>query len=973
MAATKKSTTKKKTGSGAPQTKKTAQSAGAKSAKSKYQAELLEKEQRRRQFWALMLFALGLINVGITYIKGENLWQSLHNIQFGLISWCAYAVAPAMLAVAVLLSMGKIRSAPVTRVAQVTVLLLLLCAAAQLFSQDPLPGEKFAEVISNVYQNGLELQGGGVFSLIFAAPLMWLGQTPARVTVIVLLFVMVMLVTGLTIADLMRTAYKPVKKLEESYAGRIGERAEVQSVHTAAAFAPGKKFEYDIDIDDDLPAGPGRERQPAARPSKEPAISIGSAAVETGRAQAAVRQSKTTEQRRREEDDRPPFDPDTVGGRSVSGVQSARDRLLNASGEDAPGAWTSSPEPVFEPQEIRTQTEPVRQRPVTSDGLYMPNKVGAEDIPPVRTCDAPEEPEDDEAARSAAELDELVSRAVISDSRAYGGDGRFRVRAEGEQQAHTLPAEKKADEESVPDEPEPDDTADGQDVEDAEAEEMQELEEAKKKAVPEYVYPPIELLPEQEHPRDEDVSEELKNNAANLVDTLNSFGVQTRIINISRGPTVTRYELQPSAGVKISRITGLADDIALNLAAAGVRIEAPIPNKAAVGIEVPNKVRSGVSLREIIDSDTFRNAQSKLTAAVGLDITGRVVTADLAKMPHLLIAGSTGSGKSVCMNSFIVSLIYKASPEEVRLIMIDPKVVEFNKYNGLPHLLIPVVTDPRKAAGALGWAVSEMMNRYKLFADNGVNDIRSYNRLAEETPGMARIPQVVIIIDELSDLMMAAPNEVEDYICRLAQMARAAGMHLVIATQRPSVNVITGVIKANIPSRIALMLSSYVDSRTILDAGGAEKLLGNGDMLFHPAGSPKPTRIQGCFVSDEDVKKIVKFVSSRQEAEYDDEVLDEIEHSAVVEKGAKNAKNSNEGGGFEDEDPMLPAAIECVIEMGQASTSMLQRKLKLGYSRAGRLMDEMEQRGIVGPFEGSKSRAVLITRQQWLEMKSNMG
>ena len=394
----------------------------------------------------------------------------------------------------------------------------------------------------------------------------------------------------------------------------------------------------------------------------------------------------------------------------------------------------------------------------------MPNEVSAEDIPSVRTCDAPEEPEDDEAARSAAELDELVSRAVISDSRAYGGDGRFRVRAEGEQQAHTLPAEKKADEESVPDEPEPDDTADGQDVKDAEAEEVQELEEAKKKAVPEYVYPPIELLPEQEHPRDEDVSEELKNNAANLVDTLNSFGVQTRIINISRGPTVTRYELQPSAGVKISRITGLADDIALNLAAAGVRIEAPIPNKAAVGIEVPNKVRSGVSLREIIDSDTFRSAQSKLTAAVGLDITGRVVTADLAKMPHLLIAGSTGSGKSVCMNSFIVSLIYKASPEEVRLIMIDPKVVEFNKYNGLPHLLIPVVTDPRKAAGALGWAVSEMMNRYKLFADNGVNDIRSYNRLAEDTPGMARIPQVVIIIDELSDLMMAAPNEVEDYI-----------------------------------------------------------------------------------------------------------------------------------------------------------------------------------------------------------------
>ena len=946
MANTKKSTTKKKTASTA---KKAAQSG----AQAKYQAELQEKTQRRRQFWALMLFALGLFNLGVTYIKGENLWKSLHNIQFGLISWCAYAVAPVLLTVAVLLSLGRIRSAPATRVVQIGVLLLLLCATAQLFSETPIPEGRLADVISRVYHDGLELTGGGVFSLIFAAPLMWLGRTPARVTVLILLFVMVMLITGLTIADLMRTAYKPVKKFEESYAGRIGERGAQQDMGVKTVESrktTGERFEYDIDLDDEPPVK-NPEKPAQTRTAREPAVAIGSTARQSGGSARGAWERQPDV--KKNVADEPPFDPDTPASvRASRGAQSARDRLLNAGGDDPDDAWSSALE---QPQ----RAEPSYPRPVSSDGLYMPPEAKKEKkrVPEPQSAGA----EEDEDVRSAAELDELVSRAVISDGRVFSGDGRFRV-------TQPAPEPQKPSAETKPQQGGAAESGD-----EAEKEELEELEAAKKKAVPEYSYPSIEMLPEQEQPREEDVSEELKNNAANLVDTLNSFGVQTRIINISRGPTVTRYELQPSAGVKISRITGLADDIALNLAAAGVRIEAPIPNKAAVGIEVPNKVRSGVSLREIIDSDAFRSAKSKLTVAVGLDITGRAVTADLSKMPHLLIAGSTGSGKSVCMNSFIVSLIYKASPEEVRLIMIDPKVVEFNKYNGLPHLLIPVVTDPRKAAGALGWAVSEMMNRYKLFADNGVNDIKSYNRLADDTPGMARIPQVVIIIDELSDLMMAAPNEVEDYICRLAQMARAAGMHLVIATQRPSVNVITGVIKANIPSRIALMLSSYVDSRTILDAGGAEKLLGNGDMLFHPAGSPKPTRIQGCFVSDEDVKKIVRFVSSRQEAEYDNEVIDEIEHCAVVEKGAKNAKNGGDGGGLEDEDPMLPAAIECVIEMGQASTSMLQRKLKLGYSRAGRLMDEMEQRGIVGPFEGSKARAILITRQQWLEMKSNMG
>jgi len=482
-------------------------------------------------------------------------------------------------------------------------------------------------------------------------------------------------------------------------------------------------------------------------------------------------------------------------------------------------------------------------------------------------------------------------------------------------------------------------------------------------AIEQYHYPPMHLLNNPKPTDNHNASEELMQNAELLVDTLKSFGVHTKILDISRGPTVTRYELQPSAGVKISKITSLADDIALNLATAGVRIEAPIPNKAAVGIEVPNKRISIVNIKEMIASPKFASAKSSLSVALGKDISGETIIADVGKMPHVLIAGATGSGKSVCINSIIISLLYKASPDDVRLLMIDPKVVELGIYNGIPHLLVPVVTDPRKAAGALNWAVTEMLNRYKLFADTQVRDIRGYNKLAKASDSMKPLPQIVIIIDELADLMMAAPNEVEDAICRLAQMARAAGMHLVIATQRPSVDVITGIIKANIPSRIAFAVSSGVDSRTILDGGGAEKLLGRGDMLFSPVGSPKPSRIQGCFVDDKEVERVVQFIKDGSSAEYDAEILDEIERQAVQEK------KSGGGGDIADgADEMLPRAIECVVEMGQASTSALQRKLKLGYARAARIMDMMEERGIIGPFEGSKPRQVLITRDQWIEM-----
>ena len=491
------------------------------------------------------------------------------------------------------------------------------------------------------------------------------------------------------------------------------------------------------------------------------------------------------------------------------------------------------------------------------------------------------------------------------------------------------------------------------------------------KAEDNYVLPTLDCLAPPKVGNTANYEEELKNNATKLVDTLKSFGVETRVVDISRGPSVTRYEIQPAAGVKISRITSLSDDIALNLAASGVRIEAPIPNKAAVGIEVPNKNRATVSLRELVDTDLYKKsvAKSKLSVALGKDIAGNCMYADLAKMPHLLVAGTTGSGKSVCMNSMIVSILYNAKPDEVKLLMIDPKQVEFTVYNGIPHLIVPVVSDPRKAAGALAWAVTEMLQRYKMFSENNVRDIEGYNSICASI-GRDKLPQIVIFIDELSDLMMASPHEVEDSICRLAQMARAAGMHLVIATQRPSVDVITGLIKANIPSRLTLKTSSQIDSRTIIDSAGAEKLLGNGDMLFYPVGIAKPLRIQGCFLSDKEVENVVDFIKSQQQSEYSDDVMQEIERQAALDKKKNGGTAGQDDDPDSEADEMLPKAIEIVVENQMASTTLLQKKLKLGYARASRIIDDLEERGIIGPFEGSKPRKVLISKQQWYEMNA---
>ena len=488
---------------------------------------------------------------------------------------------------------------------------------------------------------------------------------------------------------------------------------------------------------------------------------------------------------------------------------------------------------------------------------------------------------------------------------------------------------------------------------------------------PEYKYPPIDLLKRPSNDTSGDIRSELTANAEKLVDTLRSFGVETRIINISRGPSVTRYELQPAAGVKISRITNLADDIALNLAAAGVRIEAPIPNKAAVGIEIPNKIRTSVAARELIESAEFVSAQSKVTGILGKDISGANCFMDIAKMPHVLIAGTTGSGKSVCLNSIIMSMLYKATPDEVRMLMIDPKAVEMMVYNGIPHLLVPVVSDPRMASGALSWAVTEMTHRYKILSDNGVRNLEAYNELAKKSDTLKPLPQIVIFIDELADLMMTAPNEVEDSICRLAQKARAAGMHLVIATQRPSVDVITGLIKANIPSRIALTVSNQVDSRTIIDMAGAERLVGRGDMLYYPVGVAKPIRIQGCWISDAEIEAVASFLKNGQKNDYDENIQQEIERQAAQEKGKKGGTSASAEASDGEYDELLSAAVEVVIEAGQASTSLLQRKLKLGYARAARIVDQLEEKGVVGAYGGaSKGREILITKAQWMEMQA---
>lgn len=813
----------------------------------------LETIKQHNQIMAIVLFALSILMGCLVLIPGEHVWRWTHDVMLGLFGSCAILWPILLLYISIVTAIEQPKKRMSSKIILMVIIIVLFCAAVYIFRADRMePNLSFWENLKQLYILGSQRGGAGLFSGLIGIPFVaGLGSVGSKIVIVLLLFVVIMILTGTSLVQLFRTVTKPVDKVVDNI-GAVRERRILERE---------RDTNIDIALDKDengLPAHPVKSAGPLS-PEKNEKL----------------------------------------------------ERLAKV---------FSMPDPVIE------NSSPAASTPVSAPST----------VPAQETAKVPQE---------SATVKPLAPQAAKIPQ---AGDGSAEAAAAFVARKSVIDAEKK---EAAPiqfslytDEP----PKDG-----------------------DYHFPPISMLEYGKAQNESDITQELQQNGQRLVETLKSFGVQTKIVDISRGPAVTRYELQPAAGVKISKITNLADDIAMNLAASGVRIEAPIPGKAAVGIEVPNNHVSVVRMREQIESNSFCSAKSRLSVVLGRDIAGQVTIADLAKMPHLLIAGSTGSGKSVCINSLIISLLYKSTPNEVRLLMIDPKVVELGIYNGIPHLLVPVVTDPRKAAGALGWAVTEMLKRYKIFAEYNVRDLVAYNKMVtggecqtEDGETLQPMPQIVIIIDELADLMMAAPNEVEDSICRLAQMARAAGMHLVIATQRPSVDVITGIIKANIPSRIAFAVSSQVDSRTILDMGGAEKLLGRGDMLFSPIGSQKPIRIQGCFVSDSEIESVVNFVKKVQDSEYDENVIEEIEKNAVAE----HDKSGGDAPGGEDQDVMMPDAIKCVVEAGQASTSLLQRRLRLGYARAGRLIDEMEQMGIVGPHEGSKPRQVLITYQQWLEM-----
>lgn len=858
--------------------------------------EAMQKAQT--QIKALIMLACGALLLGLVFVKGSSLWLVLHNMLFGLMGFTAYILPVGLIYLAILTAMDKPSLAIGAKIWQTILLLLLICAATQIFGWGVPTSNGFWDKTVELYQAGIALKGGGIFSAVIGLPLLALfGKTGAQITIVILIVFIAMVLTGTTLKGLLIIASKPVKSISNAYAQKVmNDNVANSDVKEEKAMAKGK-FNIDIPVD-----------EPVYNTPKDENNDIDSIPITN------------------------------LSSKKAMGKKNKQDDMID---ENMPM------HPVQSPKDSMDASQPlIKAKEILLDMANdsSATKLTPEDISSITENDDTEKSNDGEKSY----LDDLINKVVVTkDNSSVSAPTESDITQQTDENEQGTEQEQNID---------------------IESEINEAINEVEEKL--EYKFPPVNLLKESEFKDEENITDELKANAQKLVNTLQSFGVQTRITEICRGPAVTRYELQPSAGVKISKITGLADDIALNLATAGVRIEAPIPNKAAVGIEVPNKTISSVGIREIVDSQEFIDAKSRLTVAMGKDIAGNITLADLGKMPHLLIAGATGSGKSVCINSIIISLLFKSSPDEVKLLMVDPKVVELGIYNGIPHLLVPVVTDPRKAAGALNWAVSEMLNRYKLFADNGVRDLKGYNELcaSKDDENLKPMPQIVIIIDELADLMMAAPNEVEDAICRLAQMARAAGMHLVIATQRPSVDVITGVIKANIPSRIAFAVSSQVDSRTILDGSGAEKLLGRGDMLFYPVGMPKPTRVQGCFVSDKEVEQVVKYIKDGEKPiEYDQQIIDEIDRQAVAEKGEKSS--NADSGGFDGADELLPDAIECVIEMGQASTSLLQRKLKLGYARAARIVDQMEERGIVSEFEGSKPRQVLITRDQWIEMK----
>lgn len=902
---------------------KKASSSGKKSSTAKGRTTKAQQEAKRandRVLWSTVIFAAGILILAFLLFEGESAWLAIHNIILGLFGVGAVLVPPILIYASVMISKDTERETVSGKVAQGLLLVLLCCAVIQIFFSEPIdPDITFGKLLTDLFEDGKAMHGGGLFSAVIALPLLKLfGKTGAAIIVIILAFVFTMLLANKTIVDVFRA-------IKNIFAAADAARPEYEEVEE---FVPP----------------PGAKKQP------KKAVPANTQPTPKSFPNADVPEAAAEEKRKDFNIDIPlPF-----------GKKKAAEAVKPA--EEKPAEI--APEPEKPKSAVELEADAIARSIEENNAQRQAAKAAA--AVSANEAESKSDKQDDLASIIKKAVTKPISQggtAPVSEGgtetpKPSGGIPLFKKN--DKVKGSTLASNKIGDDEDLD---MPETTA--QDIQNEIAENVT--------APAEYVIPPMELLKKSSNELNaEEAEAEMKQNADTLVETLKSFGVMTRIVDIHRGPTVTRYELQPNAGVKISKITGLADDIALNLAAAGVRIQAPIPGKAAVGIEVPNKIKDIVTLRDVLDTEEFRNAESKLTFAVGKNIDGEIILGDIAKLPHVIIAGTTGSGKSVCTNGIIMSILYNATPDEVRLVLIDPKVVEFKIYDGIPHLLIPVVTDPRKAAGALAWAVQEMLKRYKLFADNNVRDLKGYNEMAAETEGVEPLPRIVIVIDELADLMMAAAGEVEDSICRLAQMARAAGMHLIIATQRPTVDVITGLIKANIPSRIALKVASGIDSRSIINEIGAEKLLGNGDLLYFPTGYAKPVRVQNCFTSDKEVTAVVNFIKNGAgDVTYSDDIMKEIEQNIPQPKGEKEKPQDN-GKSYEgsDED-VIDRAIECAVDAGGAgvSVSYFQRKLKLGYARAARIMDELEELGVVGPFEGAKPRQVLMTREMFLQRK----
>lgn len=946
--------------------------------------EALKASMRRRHIATVIMFAVGIVLTLAAVIpagEGEG-WRGFFDIMHGLFGYSAFLVGPLLIFVAIRLSAFKEGHKLGMDVLKCVGGILLLCAAVQIFSVGAVPGENFGEVIANLYKDGKEFRGGGVFALFIGGLLLLLGRLGATILIIILILVCVLLCTGITVADFTDRMVKPVRNAKDKaveHHNRIREENRIAAEELHMQQDEIEKIQAEIDAEQ-------QEKRSVAELSRavfsvsdpeeqepEPIVEDTSAHTEPEPSEKPHIIEVPRPDPVKPAEPELPAEPDPAETEqlleeqhedSVDYMAEIKDYIMQKNRAVLEEAERSEKDPLEdEDAELvpiidalhRFKEENPENAPVSSIEDLPENSITSseESELPFDLDDVADEPETESQPQKGAAAPETSAPKAAEPERPENPVKPEIVEVPRPDRPVTPPAAPAPERPAMP----------------------------LKKPAPEelnfsdvYTLPPVNLLnPVQKKLTQADIDNEIDRNSRKLVEALQSFGVQTKLVGVSRGPSVTRYELQPAPGVKISKITGLQDDIALNLASAGVRIEAPIPNKSAVGIEVPNKARDTVFFRELVDTTEFKKSfDKKLETVLGKDISGAMVTCNIAKMPHLLIAGTTGSGKSVCVNSIIMSILMKSTPQDVRLIMVDPKKVEFMMYNGIPHLLIPVVTDPKKAAGALAWAVNEMLNRYKQFSDNNVRDFTGFNELAKDPDsGLMKMSHIVIFIDELADLMMASPKDVEDSIVRLAQMARAAGMHLVIATQRPTVNVVTGLIKANIPSRIALMVASQTDSRVILDVSGAEKLLGNGDMLYMPVGLPKPVRVQGCFVSDKEVERVVEFIKQTFQAEYDELVMEEVERQTEMVASAQDSKSSgnSDSGDIDTSDERLEEAIDFVVESGTCSTSSLQRRLKLGYGRAARLVDIMEEMGIVGPLEGSKPRQVLMTKQEWAERK----